>query len=243
MVAHLTRVESAPPAERGRWGKLPPETPAGAIEAEPAPLTWEPELPLAQRIRRAVSLPAAIGVLVFVAAVVATAWFMLRAPADEVDAHTEVAAAAPANATVSGGAVIVHVVGEIEHPGVVELDAGARVREAIEAAGGATSDAILAGVNLARPLVDGEQIIVPGPNDVALEPIGITGQSGQNGAVNLNRATVADLEQLSGIGPALAQRIIDWRDANGAFTSVDQLLEVSGIGEKTLARFRDGVTV
>ncbi|MBO2989844.1 ComEA family DNA-binding protein [Leucobacter tardus] len=155
------------------------------------------------------------------------------------------------------GSAFVHVVGEVADPGVVELPSGARVRDALDAAGGPTKRAVLAGVNLARVVVDGEQITVPdtaeaemsaAPGGVDTAESGGSGGTGANGAspgalVNLNTADAAALETLPRVGPALAQRIIDWRAANGAFTSVDQLLEVSGIGEKTLEGFRDRVTV
>lgn len=152
------------------------------------------------------------------------------------------------------GSAFVHVVGEVADPGVVELNVDARVRDAIDAAGGPTKSAALAGVNLARLVVDGEQIVVP---DAAGAELGAPGASPGGGVsapgsgsrtpdgalVNLNAADATALETLPRVGPALAQRIIDWREANGSFASVDQLLEVSGIGEKTLEGFRDRVTV
>ncbi|QIM17424.1 ComEA family DNA-binding protein [Leucobacter insecticola] len=148
--------------------------------------------------------------------------------------------------------VFVHVVGEVLNPGVVELNAGARASEAIEAAGGATPEAALAGVNLARVVVDGEQLLVPDAEQAAaqrasaaVEGGGVTsgGSATQGGLVNLNSADAAQLETLPRIGPALAQRIVDWRQTNGAFSSVEQLLEVSGVGAKILENLRDRVTV
>ena len=174
----------------------------------------------------------------------------------------------PATDGASGeGTLFVHVVGAVKRAGVVELPTGARVRDAIEAAGGASDEAVLAGVNLARVVVDGEQLLVPdtaaleAAADVTGGPGGaqpgvggtdITGAATAGGAstaqgtpqvVNINTADAALLETLPRVGPALAGRIIDWREQNGGFASVDQLLEVTGIGVKTLEGFRDRVTV
>ena len=146
--------------------------------------------------------------------------------------------------------------GAVNTPGVVELAVGSRVRDAVAGAGGATGDAVLAGVNLARLVVDGEQILVP--DAAAIAEGGAAGAAGNavppgpeipgaspGGAlpVDLNTADLGALESLPRVGPALAQRILDWRAANGGFSSVDQLLEVPGIGAKTLEGFRDQVRV
>ncbi|MBK0418204.1 ComEA family DNA-binding protein [Leucobacter sp. CSA1] len=161
------------------------------------------------------------------------------------------------------GEVFVHVVGEVNDPGVYELPADARVEAAIDAAGGTTPEAVLSGVNLARVVADGEQILVPdaetaaaaaagtapgaapggGPGASSEAEAGVGGAAIGTGLVNLNTADAAALETLPRVGPALAQRIIDWRGANGGFASVDQLLEVSGIGVKTLEGLRDRVAV
>ena len=141
----------------------------------------------------------------------------------------------------------VHVVGAVLAPGVVELPAGARVSDALDAAGGATSEAVLAGVNLARLVVDGEQIVVPDAAAVvageseaaAADPRSPRGEAG--GKTRLNTADAAELEQLPRIGPAIAQRIIEWRIEHGPYASVDALLDVPGIGVKTLDGFRDRV--
>ncbi len=166
------------------------------------------------------------------------------------------AAGDPGVAQVGGsGQVVVHVVGQVRRPGVVALRVGSRVREAVAAAGGATGRADLAAINLARPLVDGEQILIPKPGQqltpAPVVPPGVGGGagSGSPGAgpgvpvVDLNSATMPDLDALSGIGPVLAQRILDWRAENGRFTSVEELAEVSGIGEATLERIRAQVRV
>ena len=147
--------------------------------------------------------------------------------------------------------IVVHVVGAVREPGVIELPLGSRVVDAIAAARGPTDDAALAGVNLARELVDGEQLLVPTAEQLAAGTVpsnsgaapGAAPGSLAGGLVNLNSADATELDSLPGIGPAIAARIIAWRDENGPFRSVDELLAVSGIGEKTLDGFRDLVTV
>lgn len=156
----------------------------------------------------------------------------------------------------SSAAVVVHVLGSVARPGIVEVRVGDRVIDAIAAAGGATDRADVSRVNLARELVDGEQLYVPAvgeelPVGAAVGPApgggsaagSAGGGSTAGGVVNLNTADAAALETLPGVGPALATRILAWRDENGPFRAVDELLAVAGIGEKTLAGFRDLVTV
>jgi competence protein ComEA len=126
--------------------------------------------------------------------------------------------------------VVVHVVGAVHKPGLVELPAGARVADAVEAAGGVRNDKALASVNLARTLVDGEQ--------VTLDPQGTPTGGGGSGLLSLNQATAAEFEALPGIGPVLAQRIVDWRTTNGSFRSLDDLNEVSGIGDSIMSQIR-----
>lgn len=145
-------------------------------------------------------------------------------------------------ASTSGTGVVVHVVGQVVSPGVVHLPTGARVIDAIAAAGGAAAAADVSAVNLARVLVDGEQILVPRPGEVVTPP-----QRAAEGAADaltdLNSATLTELDALPGIGPVLAQRILDWRAAHGRFADVEELAEVPGIGDSVLAGLRERVRV
>ncbi|MDN4615223.1 ComEA family DNA-binding protein [Leifsonia sp. F6_8S_P_1B] len=158
-----------------------------------------------------------------------------------------------ASAGPTAAELLVHVAGAVRTPGIVSLPPGARVLDAVAAAGGLTEGADPAGVNLARPVVDGEQLVVPKVGE-APAPAAAGGGGGAGGAsagsaggagavVDLNTATLADLDGLPRIGPALAQRILDWREAHGRFASVDQLREVTGIGDKIFADLKDRVRV
>jgi competence protein ComEA len=142
--------------------------------------------------------------------------------------------AATALPAVTGGSLLVHVVGAVRQPGVYELEPGARARDAVAAAGGATRKAALEGLNLAAPVADGEQVVVPARGQA--RPVGVPGKPA---IVRLNQADVAALDTLPGVGPATAQRIVAWRDEHGPFASVEGLLDVPGIGESKLAAMRD----
>lgn len=139
--------------------------------------------------------------------------------------------------------VVLHVIGAVAEPGIVELALGSRVVDAIASAGGPAADADLTGVNLARVVADGEQLRVPRVGEVPVSVPGTGTGVAADGRVNINTADAAALETLPGVGPALAARIIAWRDENGPFRSVDELTAVSGIGEKTLDSMRDQATV
>lgn len=136
-----------------------------------------------------------------------------------------------------GEPVLVHVTGEVGDPGVVEVPAGSRVADAIDAAGGSGEAADLGGVNLARVVKDGERIVV-GHVDAAGEAGGAEA-IGPDGKVDVNRADVATLQEVPGIGPVTAERILAHRQEQGPFTSEEQLLDVPGIGQRTLDRLVD----
>jgi competence protein ComEA len=143
--------------------------------------------------------------------------------------------------------VVVDVTGRVRRPGIVELPAGSRVVDAVEAAGGARRGVDLSSVNLARALVDGEQVVVgvPAPGGVAASAASAPGapRPGAAALVSLNSATQTQLEELPGIGPVTATAILQWRSDHGPFTAVDELLEVSGIGDATLAEIAPFVTL
>jgi competence protein ComEA len=194
-----------------------------------------------------------------VAVVVAGGAWLVRAPAPAPEAGLPVATAAEPTITLpppgstavdstSPATVIVHVAGAVRRPGVHELATWARVHTAIDAAGGATPDADLDGLNLASPLADGQRIYVPvaGEVDPASVPTWVPGADvpvTDPGPLDLNRAGAADFEALPGVGPATAAAIIDDRARNGPFASVDDLDRVPGIGPAKLAALRDLVTV
>lgn len=187
------------------------------------------------------------------AGVLLTWWLVAERPrTSDVERPLEVSARAdgaggPAGADVPEE-VVVDVAGKVREPGIVTLPAGSRVFEAIERAGGIKGSLKEPTLNLARQLVDGEQILVgvePADPAAAAASSGAasSGAAGPGGAVNLNSATLEQLDSLPGVGPVTAQSILDWRQENGRFTAVDDLLDVSGIGEKTLEDLRDRVTV
>ena len=175
-------------------------------------------------------------------------------PAETADAATttttDAAAGSVPGAVPGASEVVVHVVGQVARPGVFVLESGSRVADAVTAAGGATGQADLAAVNLARAVVDGEQILVPRPGETVpgAVPAQVEGPpapatTGAATVVDLNSAQVADLDRLAGIGPVLAQRIVDWRTEHGRFSTVDELAEVRGIGPSLLADLRAVVRV
>lgn len=134
--------------------------------------------------------------------------------------------------------IFVHVVGEVANPGIYSVDAGGRVFDAIFAAGGFTELADQASVNLAREVSDGEQVLILTTGQTAA-----AGSAKASQLLSLNRASQAELEQLPGVGPTLAGRMLDWRTANGGFKKKEDLLKVSGIGPKLFASMKDLVTL
>lgn len=150
------------------------------------------------------------------------------------------------SAGANAGSLTVDVAGKVRRPGIAVLPSGSRVVDALEAAGGARRGVDLSSLNLARPLLDGEQILVgvAGATPVVGAP-GSTDPSGtQPGAlVNINQADAAALEELPEVGPVTAAAIIAWREQNGGFSAVEELLEVDGIGEATLAQLTPHVTI
>jgi competence protein ComEA len=161
-------------------------------------------------------------------ALLAGVWWSARAPEPP---PFSVAAPQAERATIT-----VHVSGAVRRPGLVEIPSDARVADVVVAAGGASADADLAAVNLAGSVVDGARIVVPWRSG------GAEGADGP-GPIRVNQATVAELEAIPGVGPVLAARIVDHREAHGPFTVVEDLLDVAGIGEGKLAAIREDVAI
>jgi competence protein ComEA len=222
-------------------------------------------LPEALRGRVALGPTQLVVVAVLVAVGIAvTAWWVVRGDPERLEApsapsasSTSLAgtAASPladatpaaggeASAATSAGSVTVDVTGKVRDPGIVVLDGGARVVDAVQAAGGARRGVDLSSLNLARVLVDGEQIVVGGPAAPPADAAAAAGGSAPSGPlVNLNTATQPELEALPEVGPVTAQSILSWRTEHGGFSSVDELLEVDGIGDATLAQIAPHVTI
>lgn len=205
----------------------------GAVRARAAPLL---ELP-----RREVAALAVLGLLALGGAGFA---YVRAQPLPALPAAV-VASPSPSPAG-SSGTLVVHVVGAVRRPGVYDVPAGARVRDAVARAGGLTRRADVAAINLAREVVDGEQIVVPARGDPARadsSPAGAgASTAGTGGKVNINLAGVGEFDTLPGIGPVLAQRIVEYRDANGPFASVRDLMKVPGIGPKKFASLEPYLT-
>jgi len=172
-------------------------------------------------------------------------WYLSRAGGGSGAAAAPPAAAIKVeDAAEGGGSLTVHVAGAVRDAGVYRLRAGSRVDDAIGRAGGATARADLSQVNLAAKLEDGPQVLVPRHAAApGAAPAGGQAPAAPGVPVSLNTATLEQLDELPGVGPATAQKIIDYRDANGGFGSVEELGEVPGIGDKRLATLRELVRV
>lgn len=172
--------------------------------------------------------------VVAVAGLVVLGWMLLSGRPQSSEAVPPVTLASSGSAEGSDGPakLVIDVVGDVEKPGIVTVPRGSRVYQAIAAAGGLDGTVDTSGVNLARVLDDGEQIIVgPAPEGA--------GGSAAGGKIRLNLATPEELDTLPGVGPVTAAAIVAWRDENGRFATVDDLLDVKGIGDATLADLRD----
>lgn len=262
-----------PPEGRGEPAGWVPdrESIPGSSRRRPPGARRRVRVEVPERLRTGEWLPskaAAIGLLAVV--VVAALIFALRwGWASSRDAPALIRAAATPSTSAGGGTsasaraaplgsaspgapgdgmVVVDVAGQVMHPGVFRLPAGSRVDDALTAAGGVTPEADVGALNRARLLVDGEQVRVPRPGEVVTTGSAGGGAGGATAAgghplVSLNNADLSALDGLPGVGPVLAQRILDWRAAHGRFTSVDELGEVSGIGGKLLSQLKPLVTL
>ena len=211
----------------------------------PGPLPWRDRVDLLTQSPVISPARLAAGAALAVALAVG-AWLLLRSPAapppetflpmaDDVAARTTSTTAEPSS-------LLVHAAGAVQQPGVYELPAGSRVTDLIDAAGGPTADADVDQLNLAAPVADGERVYVPRAGEIA-HAAAASGTDAPSGPLDLNRATLEQLDELPGIGPATAQAIIDERDRRGGFATVDDLLDVRGIGPAKLEALRDLVTV
>jgi len=172
-----------------------------------------------------------IAVVALVLAGAAGLWFGRSTPASVPPSVVE------ETETVAQRLLTVHISGAVAHPGLVQVAAPARVADVVLAAGGALPDAVLGAVNLAASVSDGQHIQIP---STSVDSAPATSASGK---VAINQADVAQLQTLPGVGPVLAQRIYDYREANGPFAEVEDLLDVPGIGESKLAALRDEISV
>ena len=260
---------TGPPRDQGP-GDPGHDAPLGPVPGRHAARRRRPGLPdaltdaLPDTLRGRVGL--GVGQVAVLAVVVAvglalTTWWVLRGDPEVVPVATPVVASsgsalvalpsASASSPGTGGAapattVTVDVAGKVRRPGIAVLDPGSRVVDALEAAGGARPGVDLSSINLARVLVDGEQILVGRPAAAAPAVPGLTTGAlpGATGPlVNLNLAGQAELETLPEVGPVTAQAILAWRDEHGGFSAVEELLEVDGIGDVTLERIAPFVTI
>jgi competence protein ComEA len=199
-----------------------------------------------------------VGAAATVVVLVVGGWWLLRAPASPTEAGlpfasppTSSVAVAPGSSvpgrappTTAAGPLVVHVAGAVVAPGLYELRASARTADALAAAGGAAPDADVDALNLAAPVRDGERVYVPVVGEDVPPPAAVPpGSAPAAGPVDLNRATVAELDALPGIGPATAAAIVAHREVSGPFASVEDLEQVRGIGPAKLATIRPLVTV
>ena len=169
-------------------------------------------------------------------------------PATPAEASVPKVTGGSAQRGAGGGArVVVHVAGRVRRPGVYRLREGARVDDAVRRAGGARADADMTAVNLAAEVEDGRQVIVPAKTVAAAPAAAGAGEAAPGQApvapINLNTATAEQLQELDGVGPGLAAKILAYRQEHGGFGAVRELGEVPGIGEKRLAAMQEHVTV
>ncbi|MFG1999618.1 helix-hairpin-helix domain-containing protein [Spirillospora sp. NPDC048911] len=237
-------VERLRPPGQGTGG--PPRSFGGGPPA--VSLRSEPEAPaplLRDRLDPGLPGARALALLGVIAALAAGVYLWMARPRPEPPTDPAPSPSLSiAAATAPAGRVVVHVSGKVRRPGVVTLPAGSRVTDAIKAAGGVRGAARTDALNLARKLVDGEQIPVGVPPPVAVPAMSGAPVPGAPGApLDLNSATVEQLDDLPGVGPVLAQRIVDYRGQHGSFRSVDQLQEVSGIGARRFSELKPMVRV
>lgn len=218
---------ATPAAPSTRWRESLAATAARAYEAAHGSAIVDDR----RGFRLAITARQVVAAVLAIVAVGGGAWWATRPSLPEPTSLVSTAGEAGPEAV--AGTVVVDVAGAVGAPGLVELEAGARVAEALEAAGGATDEAELDQLNLARRVTDGEQIRVPRVGEPPVE----------SALINVNTATASELDALPGIGPVLADRIVADRDANGPYTSLDDLARVSGVGEAVVGALAGIATV
>jgi len=246
---------------RAEPAAVDPAAAAGSVvveSAEPAlphPRGWRQRwLPVSWRGARTDPRPrgaiALAGVAAAAAALAAVGVWRDRPIPQPIPALLVVAVATTGKSAPPPQQLVVSVAGAVVKPGLVTVPAEARVADALAAAGGALPGTDLLALDLAQRLTDGEQVLVGvGGNPVGGNPVGgvaaapASGPGASGGVINLNKATVAELDTLPGVGPVMAQAIVDWRTENGGFTDVAQLNDVSGIGDARFAQLKDLVRV
>jgi competence protein ComEA len=235
-----TPADPAPPAEP-EVDAAPPLPLAGSPPARDAP-RWVPDrFRGAQVVAPTQAVLVLLGVVLAAVLVTAAVLYRSRPQATAVPPPAEVVAASSAAPVRSPAGLVVSVVGKVRRPGLHNVPAGSRVADALRAAGGPLPNVDLTTLNLARKLADGEQIVVGAP--VAAAPVGGSVDGSTTAPLNLNMATLEQLDALPGVGPVIAQRILDYRTSHGPFTAVDQLGDIDGIGDRTLEHLHPLVTV
>jgi competence protein ComEA len=249
----FVRVVGLPPVEDDEppvTGPVPAPVPASDAASGPASVPTSPPVTAWAAVdprRHGVRALALVAVVVVAIAASVAWWSRPRVePVRPVADRSGVPAAGPVAGSESPAVIVVAVAGRVVRPGLVRLPSGSRVADAIEAAGGVLPGTDLSYVNLARKLVDGELIVigVTPPPEAAGGPGGGAGPGGgPAGPVNLNTATLAQLDALPGVGPVLASRIIAYRTKHGGFRSIAELRQVDGVGDAKFEQLKDLVTV
>lgn len=218
----------------------PPRTPWWRrVAASRLASEWRPESSVGGRRKLAVAVVGGLVLVVMVAVGVAVS----SGGAEHEAPPMLPVAAASESARPADTTIVVSVVGRVARPGLVTLPDGARVADALRKSGGLVPGANLGALNLARKLADGEQIYVGVPPPPGAEPVAGATAPGEPAKVDLNTATLTELDTLPGVGPVTAQSIVDWRTEHGRFDSVDQLREIDGIGPGRFAKLQDLVVV
>ena len=230
-------VDPDPPAGDDLLPELPPPSWRERVDGVMAVLGWSP-----------LSL---VATALVVGAVAVGGYLLMRPPPDPPEVALPLATTVVPTTDAVAAEIVVHVAGAVAQPGVHRLPGGARVADAVDAAGGLAADADHERLNLAAPVGDGDRVYVPRVGQTDVPPVASPGAGSSGGSadgdgtepIDLNTASLEELDRLPGVGPATAAAIVDHRERSGPFASVDELIEVRGIGEAKLAQLRDRVRV